>query len=79
MMKNIKSLLTILSLILCSNAFSQSFYYAPEGKTTLETSTEKVLVKFKSGVDFEAQKQILGQAENLVPVMVYLFLDNLKV
>jgi hypothetical protein len=30
----------------------------------MEVSTEQILVKFKSGVAFEAQKQILGNAEN---------------
>lgn len=67
-MKNIQFLLTILCLTLCVNIYSQNFFYSPDGKTTLETSTEKILVKFKAGTDFETQKQILGESKNLVPL-----------
>ncbi|MCR9288906.1 MAG: S8 family serine peptidase [Bacteroidetes bacterium] len=68
-MKNIKFLLTILSFIFCFSSFAQNSFYTPEGKTSMEVSTEQILVKFKSGVAFEAQKQILGNAENLVPLI----------
>ncbi len=68
MMKNFTILCTILSLFVCTTVFTQNYYYAPEGKTHLKTSTDKILIKFKAGTDYETQKQILGNKENLNPL-----------
>lgn len=47
------------------NAQSQNFYYSPEGKTILQVSTQKILVQFKSGTDFNEQQQILADFKEL--------------
>lgn len=59
---------TLCLLLMAFNSFGQSFYYGPDGKTNLDLSTEKILVKFVPGTDFEDQKQIFSQEENIVPL-----------
>lgn len=60
MTKNIASVVVMI-LCLAATTWAQDFYYAPEGKTFLQVSTEKVLVQFRPGTGFETQRQILAK------------------
>jgi subtilisin family serine protease len=61
---------TLFALILffSFNAHSQDFYYSPEGKTNLQVSTQKILIQFNSSADFDLQKQILSEHQEIIPL-----------
>ena len=55
-----------LSIVFVANA--QNFYYGPEGKTFLEISKQKILVKFAEGIGLEEQRQLLSKEKLIVPI-----------
>ncbi|MBX2875036.1 MAG: S8 family serine peptidase, partial [Saprospiraceae bacterium] len=61
-------LLIALSLSFIFVTSAQNFFYGPEGKTFLEISQKKILVKFAEGVGFEQQRQILSKEKLIVPI-----------
>ncbi len=63
-MRNFTTLFALV-LFFSFNANSQDFYYSPEGKTFLQVSTQKILVQFKAGTDFNEQKQILANHKEI--------------
>mgnify|MGYP006874994685 FL=1 len=50
------------------NASSQDFYYSPEGKSFLQVSRQKIIVKFKSGTSFIEQQQIFIEHQEIKPI-----------
>ena len=73
-------LLLTLGLFLCLllNVNAQNHYYAPEGKTYLELSKQKILIHFNGGQDFESQKLITDQFDNIKPLEREMLLPSPK-
>lgn len=66
MLRLLLTLGAFLCLLLSVNA--QNHYYAPEGKTYLELSKQRILIHFNGGQDFESQKLITDQFDNIKPL-----------
>ncbi|MFK8104637.1 MAG: hypothetical protein AB8G15_19085, partial [Saprospiraceae bacterium] len=69
-MKIFRSLTQLLGIVCClflsQTIFAQTnFYYSPEGKTFLQVSTEKIIVKFEEGTSLEMQQQVLNSEAKL--------------
>ncbi|MCC7429805.1 S8 family serine peptidase, partial [bacterium] len=60
-------LASLLSVSSLANA-KEYFYYSPEGRTTLELSTKKIVVKFDEKLSFEQKKQLLAHENLLKPL-----------
>ncbi len=73
------TLLVFLLFFTTSSLFSQNYYYAPEGKTTLEVSTTKLLVEFQEGMDFTSQQQILSREARIQPLTADMLLPAPKI
>lgn len=61
------------------NSVESNFYsYTPEGKVTYDLSTEKILVKFKDGIGFEKQQQLLKAFPQIAPLTKDMLLPSPK-
>ncbi len=65
-----KTMTLLLAILFCIATISnaQNYYYAPEGKTFLDVSTQKILLQFSEETDFNTQQQIVTQADHLLPL-----------
>jgi subtilisin family serine protease/subtilisin-like proprotein convertase family protein len=79
-------LLTFLLLLTIQNAVAQKpsendvfYYYPPIGKIGLQTSTEKMLVKFKSGNNFSQIQNILAKEAQIAPPKDQMYFSPLDV
>ena len=60
-------------------SYAQNTYYAPEGQTILEVSTEKVLIKFHESVTFEEKQAVFERFNQLTPLTADMVLPAPKV
>jgi len=55
-------------LFIVTPGHAQNFYYAPEGKTFLALSKNKIVLKFAKGISFEQQRNLLAKESLLSPI-----------
>ncbi len=67
-MKLLVQFLVVVLLFIAIPSHAQNAYYAPEGKTFLSVSKNKIVLKFAKGISFEQQRNLLAKEILLSPL-----------
>ena len=62
-----------------TNGTTKVYHYSPDGKIFYDLSNQKVLIKFKSTISVETQKNLLSAEKLLEPITKEMFLPSPKV